>query len=78
MADDQETAALRAEIERLKADVVRLKAELEKANDPTWPLKEREVRALERIADRPEPRNALETISHWWCPDKSRHMRVSY
>lgn len=54
-----------AELARLRAEVERLKAELEKANDPTWP--QREPR-----------RNALETISHWWCPDKSRHMRVNY
>ena len=26
----------------------------------------------------PKQRNVLETISHWWCPDKSAHMRVKY
>lgn len=62
---DDEAARLRAEVDRLLAEVARLRAELDRANDPTWPARER-------------PRNALETISHWWCPDKSRHMRQAY
>jgi hypothetical protein len=41
-------------------------------------LRKREVRALERIADRPEPRNVLETISQWWRHEKSRSMRMEY
>jgi hypothetical protein len=68
----------RAEMARLRAENAELRAKLDKANDPTWPLKEREVRALEQIADRPKQKNVLETISHWWCPDKSRHMRMNY
>lgn len=49
-------------------------AEMKLAND----LKAREVEELKRIADRPNQRNFLETISHWWNPDKSSSMRMRH
>ena len=36
--------------------------ELRKLND----LKQREVRALERIANKEEPKNVLQSLSEWW------------
>lgn len=49
-------------------------AELKRAND----LKEREVFALETIAAKRRPRNALETISKWWAKEKAATMRRNY
>lgn len=49
-------------------------AELRRAND----LRECELELLGRIADRPLLRNFLQTISHWWQPDKLEHMRRNY
>ncbi len=60
-------AELRREVAALREEIKRLRRELEKANNPTWP----------RCDDR-RARNSLETISHWWCPDPSRSMRINY
>lgn len=33
---------------------------------------------LARIANRPQPKNVLETLRKWWDPDPSSSMRVRY
>ena len=41
-------------------------------------LKKREVRALERLAARPLPKNVLQSIAEWWRLERARSMRVDY
>lgn len=47
-------------------------AELRRANE----LKAEELAALQKFAE--PKRDFIEAIQHWWCPDPSARMRISY
>ena len=48
--------------------------ELKRAND----LKEQELRVLIAIANKPTPKNILQTISKWWADEKAYSMQNHY